>query len=146
MYMQTQEIDQERFSFADQCWASAQLFGERQDRFRKQPPLHRQWLLGELACRHTIGFGLLRLSSSADRNVLLIALPGQGVNAQMTDSHLAQKKFTTRSNVSLGVFGQVTPARMPTITTVVSIGTKIMQTTSHIPQEIQSRFQGSLRE
>ena len=43
----------------------------------------------------------------------------------------AQKKsnFTTTTDVSLGVFGQLTPTRIPTSTTTDAIGTYVQQTT-----------------
>lgn len=71
----------------------------------------------------------------ASYRVLLIATPlllvcqVQSAHAQVVDSHSSQKKFTTSTDVSLGVFGQLTPARTPVTTTPGSDETQIVQTT-----------------
>jgi opacity protein-like surface antigen len=59
----------------------------------------------------------------------LATVGGQPVLAQTVDSQVTKKKFTTSTDLSVGVFGQLTPARTPVTTTNQSGGSQIFQTT-----------------
>jgi hypothetical protein len=49
--------------------------------------------------------------------------------AQTVDSQIARKKFIPSTDISLGVFGQLTPSRTPVATNTLATGTTIIQTT-----------------
>ncbi len=60
----------------------------------------------------------------------LLAMAGVlPATAQTVDSHITREKFIPSTDISLGVFGQLTPSRVPVTTNTLAIGTAITQTT-----------------
>jgi opacity protein-like surface antigen len=76
--------------------------------------------LGSVFCRSRVLFGAV-----VTFNVLIV----RPAPAQTADSHAAQKKLATETDISIGVFGQLTPSRTPVTTISESDGVQSTQTT-----------------